>query len=294
MKPEKITINAFCLIGKLGSTEEGAGTVQRLWAEATEHFSQVTHLAKRDKDGQPVGFWGAMSRSDMSFLPWEDDFTRGLYMAGVEAEENAVAPEGWKKWIVPGFECLKVKSEGADTFRKTLGWMKENGIELVAAVQEYIDPATQESYMLFPVAWNDSKKDLLQRIIDETDSVAFCGFHCGHCFLSEWCANCRSACNMCSYATLSYDNRCENEKCCSEKGLYGCFDCPELQNCKKGFFKETSGSIPKACSVFIREYGAEEYSRALDAADKMGIKLKEEYDTAQNLHILESLREHKE
>lgn len=290
MNPEKITINSFCLIGKAGSTEEGPGIVQRLWQDANEHFAEVAPLAKKNADGQPAGFWGAMSRSDMSFLPWEDDFSRGLYMAGVEAEEDALPPAGWKKWIVPGFECLKVPFEGPDTFGKMLGWMKANGFELAAAVQDFTDPATQKNYMLFPVAWNDSKQELLRRVKAKTDPVAFCGFHCDHCFLTEWCGNCRSACNMCSYATLSHDNRCENEKCCSEKGLYGCWECPGLRDCRKGFFSEPSGSIPKACALFIGKYGKDEYSRVLNTADEKQIKLSEEADTESNLQVLESLR----
>lgn len=287
---ERVTVNAFCLIGKVGSTEEGPDIVQRLWHEANEHFSEVESLAKRDAAGVPVGFWGAMTRSDMSFLPWENDFTCGLYMAGVETDADAAAPEGWKKWVVPGFECIKVKVEGPNTFRETLHWMKAKGIELAAAVQDFTDPATQTNYMLFPVKRNDSKKELLDRFKAATDPVAFCGFHCKHCFLEEWCGYCRSECALCSYATLFPDNRCENEKCVRAKGLNGCFDCPELQDCKKGFFSDPAGSIPKACSFFIRKYGKEEYSRVLNMADEKKIRLIEENDAESNLRILESLR----
>lgn len=290
MNPEKVTVKSFCLIGKPGFMEKGTDTVQRLWKEANEHFPEVASLAKKNANGQPVGFWGAMSRSDMSFLPWEDNFTRGLYMAGVEAEEDAVAPEGWKKWIVPGFECLKVRADSPDTFPKMIEWMKENDIELVAAVQDFTDPATGCSYMLFPVEWNDSKREMIKRIKAVTPPVAFCGFHCDHCFMTEWCGNCRSACNMCSYATLSNDNRCENEKCCKEKGFDGCYECSELMDCQKGFFKEKAGSIPKAGSLFIRKYGAEEYGRALNKAGEKKIDLKEEFTVDENLSILEKLK----
>lgn len=290
MTAEKITVNAFCVIGKVGSTDEGADIVKRLWSEANEHFSEVAPLAKKNSDGQPAGFWGAMSRMDMSFLPWEDDFSRGLYLAGVETEEDAAPPAGWKKWIVPGFECIRVLCEGPDTFRETLEWMKDNGLELAAAVQDFTDPASGKNYMLFPTAFNDSKQKLLGRIKAKTDPVAFCGFHCSHCFLKEWCGNCRSACNMCSYATLSHDNRCENEKCCTEKELNGCWECPDLTECGKGFFSDPAGSIPKACALFIRKYGVEEYSRVLDAEEESNINLKEDIDTQGNYDILESLR----
>lgn len=290
MIPEKITVNAFCVIGKPGSTEEGPGTVQRLWKEANEHFSEVAPLAKKNADGQLAGFWGAMSRMDMSFQPWEDDFSKGLYLAGVEAEEDALAPAGWKKWIVPGFECLKAPADGPDTFRSMIAWMQENSYELVAAVQDFTDPATGKSFMLFPIAWNDSKRELIQRQKAKTPPIAPCGFHCDHCFLTEWCGNCRSACNMCSYATLSEDNRCENEKCCTEKSLNGCWECPELTGCGKGFFKEPSASITKASALFIQKYGEDEYSRVLNAAEEKHIQMKEDIDIQSNLEILESLR----
>lgn len=290
MKPEKIALNAFCVIGRVGSTDDGPDIVQRLWRDANEHYGEVAGLAKKDATGQPVGFWGAMTRADMSFLPWEDDFTRGYYLAGVEAEAESCAPTGWKKWIVPGFEGWKVKAETPDTFREVLDWMRENSMELAAAVQDFTDPATGENYMLFPVKLNDSKRELLRPIKERTDPVAFCGFHCNHCFLTEGCGNCRSDCDVCSFATLSRDNRCKNEKCCTEKGLYGCYDCPELEACRKGFFGVPDGSIPKACSLFIRKYGAEEYSRVLDAAEEKGISMKEEYDAEQNFRLLESLR----
>ena len=290
MNPEKITVNSFCVIGKIGSSEDGEGFVQRLWQEANEHFAEVALLAKKNAAGQPVGFWGAMTRQDFSFLPWEDDFTRGYYLAGVETEDDALPPEGWKKWIVPGFECIRVEAEAPDTFRKTLEWMKENELELVAAVQDFTDPATGRNYMLFPIAWNDSKRKLIDRFKAKTDPVAFCGFHCNHCFLTEWCGNCRSACNMCSYATLSADNHCENEKCCTEKGFYGCYECPGLAECKKGFFIEQSASIAKSGAVFIGRYGSEEFSRVLNIADEKHIELKEENSVEDNLAILESLR----
>lgn len=152
MKIERVTIPSFCVIGKMGSTEDGDGFVQRLWQEANAHFAEVAPLAKRNADGSFAGFWGAMSRRDMSFLSWEDGFTRGLYLAGVEARDDAQAPEGWTKWTVPGFEGMKVLVETPDTFAQMVAWMKENNIRLAAAAQDFTDPATQKNYMFFPTA----------------------------------------------------------------------------------------------------------------------------------------------
>lgn len=47
MKIEKCTKEAFVVIGKEGSTEDGNGFIQRLWADANAHFTEVETLAER-------------------------------------------------------------------------------------------------------------------------------------------------------------------------------------------------------------------------------------------------------
>ena len=46
---QKIIKEAFVVIGKEGSTLDGAGFIQKLWNDANSHFSEVEHLAKKDK-----------------------------------------------------------------------------------------------------------------------------------------------------------------------------------------------------------------------------------------------------
>ena len=109
MKIEKLVKSAFTVIGKEGSTSDGVGFIQRLWESANSHFSEIQHLAKRDTDGELCGIWGAMSDFSRSFRPWENNFIQGLYLAGAECVDGAEAPEGWTKWIVPGYEYLRVE-----------------------------------------------------------------------------------------------------------------------------------------------------------------------------------------
>ena len=97
--------DSFVVIGKEGSTLDGDGFIQRLWADANAHFEEVQHLAKKDKNGTIMGLWGAMSDFSHSFHPWED-FSKGLYLAGVECYDSAEAPSGWTKWTVPGYEYI--------------------------------------------------------------------------------------------------------------------------------------------------------------------------------------------
>lgn len=147
---ENIIKKAFVVIGKEGSTLDGEGFIQKLWDDANGHFDEVAHLAKRDENGNLVGIWGAMSDLSHSFQPWEDGFSKGLYLAGVECVDNAEAPDGWTKWMIPGYEYLVVENhDGA--FRDTIRQMQEEGIALVGAVHDYTDPATGKGYLYFPI-----------------------------------------------------------------------------------------------------------------------------------------------
>lgn len=147
---DKVIKKAFVVIGKEGSTLDGEGFIQKLWDDANGHFAQVAHLAKRDENGNLVGIWGAMSDLSHSFQPWEDGFSKGLYLAGVECVDNAEAPDGWTKWMIPGYEYLVVENhDGA--FGDTIRQMNEEGIALVGAVHDYTDPATGKGYLYFPI-----------------------------------------------------------------------------------------------------------------------------------------------
>lgn len=146
----KLIKEKFVVIGKEGSTLDGEGFIQKLWDDANGHFHEIAHLAKRDAAGQLVGIWGAMSDLSRSFRPWEDGFSKGLYLAGVECDDTAEAPDGWTKWRIPGYEYLVVENrKGA--FEETLEQMKEEGITLVGAIHDHTDPATGKGYLYFPI-----------------------------------------------------------------------------------------------------------------------------------------------
>ncbi len=104
------------------------------------------------------------------------------------------------------------------------------------------------------------KPDLLKKARRGHDPITVCGLVCGeHCFLGEWCGWCGSEYNCCSFATLMPDGVCPNVKCVKEKGFKGCFDCPELDECKVGFYgieDKEAANLAKAGALFIREYGA--------------------------------------
>ena len=152
MNIEKRIKSSFSVIGKEGATSDGPGFIQKLWEEANVHFGQVQHLAKKDEKGNPVGFWGAMSDCSRSFKPWEDNFSKGLYLAGVECLDDAPPPEGWTKWTIPGYAYLCAEVESESTFSDVLAYMRANNMALVGAVQDFTCPVSGKNYMFFPIS----------------------------------------------------------------------------------------------------------------------------------------------
>ena len=147
----RIVKPAFAVIGMEGSTADGPGFIQALWEKANSRFGEVAPLAKTNPDGSLCGVWGAMSDMSRRFLPWEDNFTRGLYLAGVEVREDAEPPQGWTRWDIPGFEYIRVENGSPDVFPRTLQQLADQGLPLVGAVHDFTDPATGTSYLLFPI-----------------------------------------------------------------------------------------------------------------------------------------------
>ena len=96
MKIEKVRKESFTVIGKEGSTLQGESFIQKLYDEANAHFNEIAMLARKDEQGNLYGIRGLMSGFSRSYKPWEN-FNRGLYLAGVEAFDDSVAPAGWNK-----------------------------------------------------------------------------------------------------------------------------------------------------------------------------------------------------
>lgn len=51
MEINKCTKESFAVIGKEGSTDDGAGFIQKLWDDANSNFNEVQHLVKKDSSG---------------------------------------------------------------------------------------------------------------------------------------------------------------------------------------------------------------------------------------------------
>lgn len=151
MKVDSYSKESFAVIGKEGSTMDGPGFVQALWSDANAHFSEVAHLAKKDENGNLVGIWGAMSDFSRKFQPWEDGFSKGLYLAGVECRDDAEAPEGWTRWVIPGYEYLRAECDHEGVFPEMIASLHAQNLTLAGAVHDFTDPATGKNYMYFPI-----------------------------------------------------------------------------------------------------------------------------------------------
>lgn len=97
------------------------------------------------------------------------------------------------------------------------------------------------------------------------DMTAPCGFSCNHCFLAQWCGGCRSSFCICSYATCCAHGNCTNFICSRDKNLDGCWECPEIETCKKGFYslEAKDANVCKSNALFIKKHGKELHQKAL-------------------------------
>jgi len=153
-KIKKCIKSSFSVIGKEGSTNDGNGFVKRLWENANNHFDEIEFLAKKDEKENILGIWGLMSDVSKNFKPWEENFTKGLYLAGVEVIDDVETPDTWIKWTVAAFEYLyiKVDNEYGEAFSYVLNYMDNNNIKLVGAVFDYNCPEENgQLYLFFPI-----------------------------------------------------------------------------------------------------------------------------------------------
>lgn len=152
---EIIELPMITVIGKEGLCTTEKNIVQTLWQEANSLFHEVAALGMKNSDGTYAGFWGAMSDESMSFRPWTHQFTRGLYLAGVETYADAIAPEGWTKWVMPPRKYMVVDVEPdryGEIFDEVINkTIPEKGMKLVGAVCDYTEPATGKNKLFFPV-----------------------------------------------------------------------------------------------------------------------------------------------
>ena len=143
LKYEITDLPKIAIIGKEGLCTQEKNVVQDLWHQANSNFSDIADIGMKNADGSFVGFWGAMSDDTLSFLPWTDDFSRGLYLAGIEVYEETPVP-----YLVTDVQ--------PETYGKIFEYVIKSlipdlGMKLVGAVCDFTEPATGQSKLFFPV-----------------------------------------------------------------------------------------------------------------------------------------------
>ncbi|CAM3650366.1 Bacterial transcription activator, effector binding domain [Vibrio aerogenes CECT 7868] len=142
---------SFSVIGKEGSTEDGQGFIQLLWRDVQTQFKQIDPCVKREPNGRLCGIWGVMSDFSRAFLPWENNFSSGLYLAGAEVHDDAQAPQGWVKWTIPGYEYIYVRNNSKNKFAEVRQYLAENNMELAGAAHDFNCQKTGQDFIYVPV-----------------------------------------------------------------------------------------------------------------------------------------------
>ena len=193
--------------------------------------------------------------------------------------------------ILLSLEYKDIKRKFGDSFKEKLKASKciseeENAIWLIdywcgKDVKGLIRMPFSRHHIMHVEAMCRIKNKLCKDARKGVDPIAFCGFSCNHCFLSEWCGSCRTDYNTCSFATCSPNGICPNASCCKEKGYDGCYACDDLVNCEKGFYApgNDGANAAKAQAMYIGKYGKEEFLKVHD-------RLHKKYDFSKTQEIL--------
>ena len=97
--------------------------------------------------------------------------------------------------------------------------------------------------------------------MDREKGIAFCGLACCLCEEQPGCPGCRGG--GCPGA-----EDCRNFRCCREKNLEGCWQCPEFP-CESRMFDSLR---TRAFVRYVKEHGTAALMERLDEGEKAGIR----------------------
>ena len=100
------------------------------------------------------------------------------------------------------------------------------------------------------------------------DSIAFCGLVCGLCDQNSSCTWCR---NPIHPDDKCDKDRCYHRRCCTTKGMKGCWEC-ELFPCTNGRFADENRGQTLGFLSYIKQYGEKALIDKLVSNQKRGIK----------------------
>jgi len=143
----------FAVIGKMkeGSALNPHEWVPPIWSEAAPKFPEIFSVIRHSDNGDVAGVWGAMNDVGELNKRWDEN---GRYLAGCEADVDAVAPTGWTKWVIPAQTYL-VADCTLETYGEVFGPLTNDpSITIVGTVHErYPHPDDSNRLELwFPIA----------------------------------------------------------------------------------------------------------------------------------------------
>ena len=83
------------------------------------------------------------------------------------------------------------------------------------------------------------------------DSIAYCGLVCGLCHLRGECDFCKNTASLCARSEA-----CFQRNCCIQKGLEGCWECPDFP-CGEDVHAPPFDLRIRTFMAFIKTEGAE-------------------------------------
>lgn len=114
-------------------------------------------------------------------------------------------------------------------------------------------------------------------ITEVAENIGYCGLICSLCHVRNTCDGCKSVKNNCS-RRLS-EKGCYQYNCCVEKGLQGCWECPDFC-CGWDMFSDTHDVRLRAFIRCAKEEGLEKLAEYILQNRENGIKYghKQDYD----------------
>lgn len=119
--------------------------------------------------------------------------------------------------------------------------------------------------------------------------IGYCGNHCEYCFFTE-CDGCKSSNPSCSYANLFDDKICPNAVCCKNKDINGCWECEKVAVCRTGFFSSGENDA-KAYALYIKQHGAEKYTKTILKLIKKGYNYPREFKDINDIEMISEIFE---
>lgn len=277
-----VTKESFAIIGKECPAEGTINPAKYAWKNIIKDLREVEDIILKESDGSIRGIWGFMDSYREDLTPYSDSFYKGTYLAGFEADVNAIPPKGWVKRIIKKQMYFVVKIERekdyVSSFFATLNVdIPYDRYCLDGAVLDYVDTKTREKHLFFPV----KKQETVIYSETKTDKIAPCGSHCAYCSLNQN-GICENQNNFCSCAKTGADDNCDIVLCNKRNKTKGCYQCDKLMSCKKGVLYIDKCS--KASSIFIFLEGKEVFEKALKNAIKAGLNYPKDFILDNNIN----------